>query len=114
LHWPWRESEKVTGWKVEGCVMKTNWTGKQVVVIGAARQGTALARYLCQHGADVIISDQKRPDQLAEAIISLNDLPVRWKLNGSPLKLLDNCDLLCPSGGVPLELPIVVEAHLAK
>ncbi|MFZ6027103.1 MAG: UDP-N-acetylmuramoyl-L-alanine--D-glutamate ligase [Chloroflexota bacterium] len=88
-----------------------DWNGKQVVIIGAARQGTALARYLIRHGADVTISDQKRPDQLSDAITSLADLPVRWKLHGSPLALLDRCDLLCPSGGVPLELPVIVEAQ---
>ena len=32
-----------------------NWSGKKVIVIGAARQGTALSRYLASKGAQVIL-----------------------------------------------------------
>ena len=28
-----------------------NWTGKRVLILGAARQGLALARWLAHHGA---------------------------------------------------------------
>ncbi len=34
-----------------------------------------------------------------------------WVLGGHPLSLLDEADLVCLSGGVPLTLPIVVEAQ---
>jgi UDP-N-acetylmuramoylalanine--D-glutamate ligase len=89
----------------------TNWQTKSIVIIGAARQGTALARYLALHGANVTITDQKPESQLQDVVASLADFPIGWKLGGSPLEILDTCDLLCPSGGVPLELPIIVEAQ---
>jgi UDP-N-acetylmuramoylalanine--D-glutamate ligase len=41
---------------------------------------------------------------------ALADLPIQWALGGHPLELLNDCDLLCLSGGVPLTLPIVAEA----
>lgn len=84
------------------------WTGKRVLILGAARQGLALARWLARHGARVTLSDARTEAPSARA--ALADLPIIWALGGHPLELLNNCDLLCLSGGVPLTLPIVAEA----
>jgi UDP-N-acetylmuramoylalanine-D-glutamate ligase len=40
--------------------------GKRVVVLGLARQGIALARFLAEQGAQVTVSDVKTADQLAK------------------------------------------------
>ena len=90
--------------------MKTNWTGTRVLILGAARQGLALARWLSLHGARVTLSDMRSEDQLQVARQSLAEYPIQWALGGHPLELLDSTDLLCPSGGVPLALPIIIEA----
>ncbi len=82
----------------------------QVLIIGAGRQGTALARYLAEHGALVTINDRRPAEDLHEARRLLQDLPIRWVTGGHPLSLLDEADLVCPSGGVPLSLPLVQEA----
>jgi UDP-N-acetylmuramoylalanine--D-glutamate ligase len=87
------------------------WSGKQVLVIGAARQGISLARFLALLGANVIVNDQRSPEQLAEARRALVNLPVTWACGGHPLVLLDGTDLVCPSGGVPLTIPLIVEAQ---
>lgn len=90
-----------------------DWNGKRVVVIGAARQGTALARYLVGRGAQVVINDQRPLESLQDARQALVDLPsdrLQWVGGGHPLEILDRADLLCISGGVPLELPLVQEA----
>jgi UDP-N-acetylmuramoylalanine--D-glutamate ligase len=89
----------------------TVWHAQSVVVIGAARQGLALARYLAQGGAHVTLTDQRPAEQLGAAQASLGALPITWVLGGHPFSLLDHADLLCPSGGVPLTLPIIVEAQ---
>ena len=86
-------------------------TGKSVVVLGLARQGMALVRFLAEQGASVTASDVKTADQLAEAIKSLEGVPIKYALGGHPIELLDGCNLLCLSGGVPVDLPIVVEAQ---
>ncbi|MBI3172418.1 MAG: UDP-N-acetylmuramoyl-L-alanine--D-glutamate ligase [Chloroflexi bacterium] len=86
------------------------WTGKRVLILGAARQGLALARWLTRHGAHVTLSDARTEAQMASARESLADLSITWALGGHPLELLNDCDLLCLSGGVPLTLPIVAEA----
>ncbi len=88
-----------------------NWTGTRVLILGAARQGLALTRYLVRHGARVTLSDRSAAEALSEARAALADLPVRWALGGHPLELLDETDVLCLSGGVPVTIPIVVEAQ---
>ena len=88
-----------------------DWSSQQILIIGAARQGTALARYLASHGAQVVITDQRSSDQLRDVQTNLSDLPIEWVLDGHPLSLLDNVDLVCPSGGVPLTIPLIIEAQ---
>ena len=90
--------------------MRTNWNGKRVLILGAARQGLALARWLSIHGARVTLSDMRSADQLRVARESLAEFQIDWALGGHPLELLDSTDVLCLSGGVPLTLPIVAEA----
>jgi UDP-N-acetylmuramoylalanine--D-glutamate ligase len=87
------------------------WSGKRVLILGAARQGLALARWLSIHGAHVTLSDMHSADDLRVARASLAEFPIEWALGGHPLELLDSTDVLCPSGGVPLTLPIIVEAE---
>ena len=87
-----------------------NWIGKRVLILGAARQGLALARWLSIHGAHVTMSDMRSADDLRVARESLAEFQIEWALGGHPLELLDSTDVLCLSGGVPLTLPIVAEA----
>ena len=87
-----------------------DWTGKRVLILGAARQGLALARWLSLHGAHVTLSDMRSADDLRLARESLAEFPLHWEVGGHPLELLDATDVLCLSGGVPLTLPIVAEA----
>ncbi len=86
-------------------------SGKRVVILGLARQGTALARFLAQAGAKVTVSDLRKKAALADPLAELADLPIRYALGRHPRNLLDGTDLLCLSGGVPLDIPIVAEAR---
>ena len=90
--------------------MATDWKNERVVILGAARQGLALARWLAGHGATVTLSDQRSEAELAAERESLRGVPVEWALGGHPIELLDRADTLCLSGGVPTTLPIVQEA----
>ena len=87
-----------------------DWHGIRVLMIGGARQGLATGRYLARAGAQVTINDQRPAGQMAAARESMAGLPIRWVLGEHPLSLLDDADLVCVSGGVPLNLPILVEA----
>ena len=87
-----------------------NWNGKRVLILGAARQGLALARWLSLHGAHVTLNDMRSTDELRVARESLAEYKIDWVLGEHPLELLDSTDVLCLSGGVPLTRPIVAEA----
>jgi UDP-N-acetylmuramoylalanine--D-glutamate ligase len=87
-----------------------NWNGTRVVILGAARQGVALARWLTKHGATVTLSDKRGEAELASARATLSGLPIKWATGGHPIELLNDADVLALSGGVPLTLPIVAAA----
>jgi UDP-N-acetylmuramoylalanine--D-glutamate ligase len=90
---------------------QNKWQGKRVIIIGAARQGLALARYLAHHKAIVILNDRRTPDQLITEMKSLAGYDIIWALGGHSIDILDpRPDLVCVSGGVPLTNPIVVMA----
>ena len=90
--------------------MKTDWNGKRVTILGGARQGQAAARWLTRHGAIVTVNDLRTVEQMAAARSAMADIPLTWVLGSHPIDILDTTDIVCLSGGVPLDNPIVVEA----
>src|SRR4030042_2666725 len=91
--------------------MARELAGKKVVVLGRARQGTALVKYLARQGARITVSDMKPAGTLKKEIDELVGIAVDYQLGGHPVDLLEGIDLLCLSGGVPTDLPIVEEAR---
>ena len=90
----------------------SKWSNERVLIIGAARQGLALARYLVRQGARVTMNDQRPVEQLADARQALQDLPITWVTGGHPLETLDGVNSVAVSGGVPLDLPVLKAARL--
>jgi UDP-N-acetylmuramoylalanine--D-glutamate ligase len=84
---------------------------RQVVIVGLARQGMALARFFCARGVRVVVTDLRPADQLQAEMAALGGLPISYVLGGHPFRLLDGCDMLCLSGGVPPETPLPQEAR---
>lgn len=91
-----------------------NYSNKKIVVIGAARQGQALARFFSQRGAQVVLTDTREKEQLTEELAALQDLPLNLDLGGHHSEVLDGADLVCVSGGVPLTIPFIQEALVRK
>ncbi len=89
-----------------------DWTGKRVLILGAARQGLAAARWLALQGVLVTLNDRRSAGQLESARQELAGLPVNWVLGSHPIEILETTDILCISGGVPLDNPLVVAARL--
>jgi UDP-N-acetylmuramoylalanine--D-glutamate ligase len=87
------------------------FSGRRIVILGLARQGVALARFFLREGAQVTISDVASADQLAAPLAELDGTMVRLVLGSHPIDLLDGCDLLCLSGGVPPQIPLVEAAR---
>lgn len=95
------------------------YSGRRVVILGLARQGVAAARFFVQQGAQVTVSDAAPAERLAEPLAQLAAAlahdgrtvdTVELALGGHPMTLLDGCDLLCLSGGVPPQIPLVQAA----
>ncbi|MFV1949780.1 MAG: UDP-N-acetylmuramoyl-L-alanine--D-glutamate ligase [Anaerolineales bacterium] len=86
--------------------MMNDWKGKHLVILGAARQGLALARYLSKRGTEITITDQKE-EQVLSTVQERFQGNVNWVLGSHPLELLDTADGLSLSGGIPLSIPLV-------
>ncbi len=90
--------------------MKPNWKGKRVLIIGAARQGLALARYLSNQGAKVILNDKQPAESFSSIATEMKSIGVDCVFGGHPLELLEAANLLSISGGISLDLPLITAA----
>lgn len=95
-----------------------DYSGLRVTILGVARQGAALARFMLRCGAVVALSDQRPAEALAPAVRALEDFareagapPPTLAAGGHPIELLDKTDLLLLSGGVSPAIPIAQEAR---
>lgn len=81
----------------------------RTVVMGAGRSGLAAARHLAKRGQAVLITD-KRPDPgpVLEAELTRDGIPGVW--GDHPYVLLDGCEELVLSPGIPRSVPFVAAA----
>jgi UDP-N-acetylmuramoylalanine--D-glutamate ligase len=91
--------------------MNDELTGKQIVILGLARQGISLARFAAKVGARVIVSDIRQKEELASSLSEISDLEIKTVLGRHPESLLDGTDILALSGGVSSDIPLVREAR---
>ncbi|HQI16755.1 MAG TPA: Mur ligase family protein, partial [Bacillota bacterium] len=84
--------------------------GKKVLVIGAAVTGVPVVRKLSQLGADIVLNDFRKVEELKEVISEIQELPIRLVAGGHPARLAEDCDFVVISPGVPLDIPPVQSA----
>lgn len=84
--------------------------GKKVLVIGAAVTGVPVVKEMSRLGADIILNDFKKEDELAEVMAEVEKLPIRLVAGGHPAELAEECDFVVVSPGVPLDIPPVKRA----
>ncbi|HKZ69150.1 MAG TPA: hypothetical protein VJ020_03665, partial [Anaerolineales bacterium] len=48
--------------------LELDWKNKRIVILGLARQGTALSQYLVNKGARVAVSDARPTDELKDSL----------------------------------------------
>jgi UDP-N-acetylmuramoylalanine--D-glutamate ligase len=87
-----------------------DFKGKRVLVIGLARSGVASALELVKLGAKVTATDVKKREEIKD-IQSLEQSGVNTVCEGHPISLLEDCDLIVVSPGVPSDLEILDEAR---
>ncbi|HYE82688.1 MAG TPA: UDP-N-acetylmuramoyl-L-alanine--D-glutamate ligase [Clostridia bacterium] len=84
--------------------------GKKVLIIGAAVTGVPVVKEMASMGADVVLNDFKKVDELKEVVAEIEELPIRLVAGGHPPELAENCDFVVISPGVPLDIPLVQRA----
>lgn len=82
-----------------------------VLVVGLAREGMTLAKYLQAQGAEVTVTDHTDSVTLRQQIERLDAPDLRSVLGGDHPELLDGADVVCVSPGVPESNPIFIEAR---
>jgi UDP-N-acetylmuramoylalanine--D-glutamate ligase len=90
---------------------KLNLRGRRLLVVGLAREGTALARYLSQQGARVVATDLKPLKAFGDALTPLVEAGVDLILGEHPVSLLEECEVAFVSPGVPFDAPFLDEAR---
>ena len=84
--------------------------GSRALVVWLARSGCAAAKLLLRHGATVRGVDRRRAEELGASVTELRQLGVELLFGTvDPVQLRDR-DLVVVSPGVPLNLPLFVEA----
>jgi len=79
------------------------------VVIGAGRSGLSAAAHLAKAGEDVVVNErQGLPGEAVIAKLAAIGVPGVW--GDHPLSLLDDCEEVILSPGVPPSIPFVKEA----
>jgi len=98
---------------------------KRVCVFGAARSGVGAMNLLRHHGVEVVICDEREAKEFRSVIRRLNRQHVSYYFGNFDESILNGCDALVISPGIPLEhwlgqaainrhIPIISEVELAS
>lgn len=82
--------------------------GKKIIILGAGRTGTGIAKVLHKIGADVIVNDGGDIKSLKEDIRVFEHLGIKYIIGDHPLSLLEpKPEFIVKNPGIPLEIPFL-------
>ena len=87
--------------------------GKRITVMGLGLLGRGVGdtQYLAECGAEVIVTDLKSREQLAESVAQLESFPnITFVLGEHRLEDFRDRDFILKAAGVPLDSPFIGEA----
>jgi UDP-N-acetylmuramoylalanine--D-glutamate ligase len=87
---------------------------KKILVVGLARTGVAVARYLAKQGARVTVTDMKGHDAVAPFLAELERLPIDYQLGMHDKHTFLMADLIVVSPGVPMDIKQLQLARAQK
>ncbi|MDO8231929.1 MAG: UDP-N-acetylmuramoyl-L-alanine--D-glutamate ligase [bacterium] len=90
-----------------------HFKGKKITVMGLGLLGRGVgdARYLAECGADLIVTDLKSREQLAESVAQLSSFKnITFIFGEHRLEDFKNRDMVLKAAGVPLDSPYIAEA----
>lgn len=82
---------------------------KNVLILGLGVSGVSTVKALNKLGANIIISDSKKEDELKDFLKSIELYSVKLFLGTNDVPL-DDIDLIVKSPGIPLDIPIIEKA----
>ncbi len=90
-----------------------SFRGRKVTVMGLGLfgGGRGAAEFLCQQGAEVIVTDLRTEDILAPVIDTLRHLPIEWVLGQHREEDFLGADLVVPSPAVPRDAPLLARCR---
>jgi UDP-N-acetylmuramoylalanine--D-glutamate ligase len=83
---------------------------KNILVMGMARTGVSVTRFLASRGARVTVTDLRDAIALAATMDELEGLGIRWSLGRHDEADFMDSDLIVVSPGVPMDHPLLVKA----
>jgi UDP-N-acetylmuramoylalanine--D-glutamate ligase len=97
---------------------------KKILVVGLARTGASVARFLAERGARVTVTDKRGREAVASFIESLQGLDITFELGLHGEETFLSADLIVVSPGVPMDIaplklamsrgvPVISEIELA-
>jgi UDP-N-acetylmuramoylalanine--D-glutamate ligase len=88
---------------------------KRVTVAGLGRfgGGIAVARWLVEQGATVLVTDQAPAEKLAESVAKLDGLPIQFRLGDQRESDFADADLVVASPAIPPASPYLAAARAA-
>ena len=91
-------------------------SGKRVTVMGLGRfgGGVGVTRYLVKQGADVLVTDQLKPDDLTDSLDKLEGLPIDYRLGEHNVSDFTTCDLVVANPAVKPDNRFLRAAEAAK
>jgi UDP-N-acetylmuramoylalanine--D-glutamate ligase len=88
----------------------TDFTGRRIAVIGAAKTGVAVAKALIPRGARVHVYDRSTTPEMMAAAVELRALGAGVTLGADEGPELCAADIIIPSPGVPKTSPVLIAA----
>lgn len=90
-------------------------TGKKIVVMGLGVHGGGLgvARFCAEAGAEVVVTDLRNAELLADSLTALADLPITFVLGEHRASDFQHCDIVVQNPAVPATSPFLAMARAA-
>jgi UDP-N-acetylmuramoylalanine--D-glutamate ligase len=77
---------------------------KKILVVGLARTGASVARFLAERGARITVTDKREREAVASFVESLSGLDVTFELGMHGDETFLSADLIVVSPGVPMDI----------
>jgi UDP-N-acetylmuramoylalanine--D-glutamate ligase len=87
---------------------------RKILVVGLARTGVAVVKFLASQGAEVTVTDMKDEAGLAPFLGELADLDVNYELGRHVIHTFLMADLIVVSPGVPMDIKPLVLARAQR